>query len=174
MKIAKITGISDDNGMKRIALEAADIRILTALQHHGKLSKTALAEIVNLSPTPCWTRLDKLKKTGLIRGYHADIAIEKIADFTKIFVTVSLKKHQQSDFDQFESHIQNIDDITGCVATGGGFDYVMTVVSQTLTTFQQLMENLLAAEIGIDRYFTYFVTREIKSVQPDIASLLKD
>ena len=160
--------------MKRIALDAADIRILTALQHHGKLSKSGLAELVNLSPTPCWTRLDKLKKAGLIRGYHADIALDKIADFTKIIVTVSLKKHHQSDFERFENHIQNVEEIIGCVATGGGFDYVMTVISRNLPTFQELMERLLAAEVGIDRYFTYFVTREIKSVQPNLSAALKD
>lgn len=169
------TGRNGDDGlMKRTALEAVDIRILAALQEHGKLSKSALAEIVNLSPTPCWTRLDKLKKAGLIRGYHADIALDKIADFTKTFVTVSLKKHQKSDFERFESHILAVDQIIACAATGGGFDYVMTVISRNLSAFQLMMEQLLVAEIGIDRYFTYFVTREVKSAQADIELLLKD
>ena len=160
--------------MKRTTLDAADIRILSALQQHGKLSKSALAELVNLSPTPCWIRLDKLKKAGLIRGYHADIALDKVADLTKIIVTVSLKKHHKSDFERFENTIQNVDEVINCVATGGGFDYVMTVISRNLSTFQALMEQLLAAEIGIDRYFTYFVTREIKSSQPNLTAVLKD
>jgi len=50
--------------MKKTALDAADIRILSALQRHGQLSKTKLAELVNLSPTPCWARLDRLKSAG--------------------------------------------------------------------------------------------------------------
>lgn len=56
--------------MKKIALDTTDIRILGAIQQNGHLSKAKLAEVVNLSETPCWTRLDKLKKAGLIRGYH--------------------------------------------------------------------------------------------------------
>ena len=52
--------------MKRTALDAADIRILCALQEHGQLSKSRLAELVGLSPTPCWTRYARLKKAGLI------------------------------------------------------------------------------------------------------------
>ncbi|MGB0847130.1 MAG: Lrp/AsnC family transcriptional regulator [Thiolinea sp.] len=160
--------------MKRVTLDAADIRILAAVQQHGKLSKASLAEIVNLSPTPCWTRLDKLKKAGLIRGYHADIALDKVADLTKTIVTISLKKHHKSDFERFESHIQEIDEVISCVATGGGFDYVLTIVSRNLNTFQALMESLLMAEIGIDRYFTYFVTREIKSTRPNLFAALKD
>ena len=37
--------------MKKLALDSTDIRILSAVQKHGQLSKTKLAEIVNLSPT---------------------------------------------------------------------------------------------------------------------------
>lgn len=160
--------------MKRISLDAADIRILSAIQQHGKLSKSSLAELVNLSPTPCWTRLDRLKKAGLIRGYYAEIALDQLADFTKTIVTVSLKKHQKSDFERFENYILSLDVVVDCVATGGGFDYVMTIVSQNLQTFQGLMEQMLADDIGIDRYFTYFVTRQIKSSQPNLARLLEN
>jgi len=36
------------------------------------------------------------------------------------------------------------------------------------------MEKLLAAELSIDRYMTYIVTREVKSIQPNLARLLED
>ena len=61
--------------MKKIALDAMDVRILCAVENHGKISKFKLAELVNLSPTPCWVRLDKLKKLGIITGYRADIEL---------------------------------------------------------------------------------------------------
>ena len=67
--------------MKKLALDAADIRILSALQQHGQLSKAKLAEISGLSATPCWARLARLKAGGYIRGYHADIALGLLADF---------------------------------------------------------------------------------------------
>lgn len=59
-----------------MVLDPTDIRILTAVQQNGPLSKSRLAELVNSSPTPCWSRLNKLKKAGLIRGYHADIPLK--------------------------------------------------------------------------------------------------
>ena len=61
--------------MKKLSLDATDIRILSAVQQHGQLSKTRLAALVNLSATPCWARLDRLKAAGYIRGYHADLAL---------------------------------------------------------------------------------------------------
>lgn len=157
--------------MKPIALDAADIRILCALQDNGQLSKARLAEIVGLSPTPCWARLNRLKKSGLIRGYHADIALMQIVDLAKVVVTVSLKSHRKADFERFESYVQARPEVTDCISTGGGMDYVMTVVTTNLPAFQGLMEAMLEADLAIDRYMTYIATRQIKASQPDLAFL---
>lgn len=158
--------------MKSTALDAADIRILSALQQHGQLSKSELSELVGLSATPCWARFAKLKKAGLIRGYHADLALNKIIDVSRVVVTVSLKSHRKADFDRFEKHVQHLHEVTGCVATGGGMDYVLTIVTTSLSAFQSLMDEMLSEELGIDRYMTYIVTREVKSVQPNLSRLI--
>lgn len=160
--------------MKKFALDATDIRILSAVQRHGPLSKVRLAEMINLSPTPCWARLAKLKQAGFIRGFHADIALDRIATFSMVIVTVSLTSHRKSDFERFESRIRELDEIVECIATGGGTDYVMKVVTPSLAAFQALMEALLSAQLGIDRYMTYIVTREVKSTLPNLARLVTD
>ena len=157
--------------MKSPGLDATDIRILNAIQRHGQLSKTRLAELVNLSPTPCWARLNRLKTAGFIRGYRGVIALDRVGDFTQVIVTVSLTHHRKSDFDRFEAHIRKLDEITECIATGGGMDYVMKTFSPSLAAFQALMESLLAADLGIQRYMTYIVTREVKSEPPNLARL---
>ena len=159
--------------MKTVDLDAADLRILSALQSHGQLSKSKLAEIVGLSATPCWARVTRLKKAGLIHGYHADIALSQIiAGLAKVVVTVSLKSHRKSDFERFETHILSTPEVTDCISTGGGMDYVFTVVTTSLSTFQTLMEAMLDAELGIDRYMTYIATRQIKSGRPDLGRLV--
>ena len=157
--------------MKNFGLDAADIRILAAIQRHGQLSKNRLAEIVSLSPTPCWERLNRLKTAGFIRGYRGVIALDRIGDFTRVIVTVALTHHRKSDFDRFEAHIRKLDEVTECIATGGGMDYVMKIFSPNLAAFQNLMDSLLVAELGIDRYMTYIVTREVKSEPPNLAKL---
>jgi len=160
--------------MKKNALDAIDIRILCALQQHGKISKVKLAELVNLSPTPCWVRLRKLEKSGFIKGYHAQIDIDRILDLTKVIVTISLKAHKQSDFYAFESYIQKVDEVVECFATGGGSDYVLKIITQNLTKFQALIEQLLNEEIGIDRYFIYIVTKQVKISYPNVTKLLQN
>ena len=50
-----------------------------------------------------------------------------------------------------------------CLATGGGIDYVLKGVASDIDGYQRLINGLLMAEIGIDRSFTYTVTRVVKS-----------
>lgn len=157
--------------MSKFGLDATDVRILSAVQKHGQLSKSKLAEIVNLSPTPCWARLNRLRAAGFIRGYHADLAFDRVGDFTRVIVTIALTNHRKADFDRFEAHVRKLDEVVECIATGGGTDYVLKVFSPNLSAFQNLMESMLAADLGIQRYMTYIVTREVKSTQPNLAWL---
>ena len=75
--------------MAKLGLDQTDIRILTAVQTHGQLTKARLAEIVNLSPTPCLARMKRLNADGFINGFHANIALNRIDDFPQVMVTVS-------------------------------------------------------------------------------------
>ena len=160
--------------MKKTTIDAADIRILCALQQHGPLSKIRLSELVNLSPTPCWVRFNRLKNAGLIRGYHADIALDQITYASKVMVTIALQSHSKAAFERFERYICQVDEIIECIATGGGMDYVLKIVAPSLSAFQQVIDDLLAAELGIDRYMTYITTREVKSTQLNLACLMTD
>jgi len=143
-------------------LDDIDVRILAALQREGRITKAALAERVHLSPTPCWARLKRLEKTGLIRGYHADIRLERLASFTAVLVEITLKQHRFQDFERFEAAMQKTPEVVECLATGGGIDYLLKIVVADIDAYQRLIDGLLVAEVGIDRYFTYVVTRSVK------------
>jgi Lrp/AsnC family transcriptional regulator of ectoine degradation len=84
---------------------------------------------------------------------------------------VSLSHHRKSDFDRFEAFVNAHDEIIECIATGGGMDYVMKVVSPNLAAFQELMQTMVDAELGVDRYMTYIATRTVKTGQPNLAKL---
>ncbi|WP_292293686.1 Lrp/AsnC family transcriptional regulator, partial [Mesorhizobium sp.] len=49
-------------------LDPIDLKILDAIQRDGRITKLALADKVGLSPTPCWMRLRKLEKAGIVSG----------------------------------------------------------------------------------------------------------
>lgn len=143
-------------------LDAIDLRILEAVQGDGRITKLALAEKVGLSPTPCWMRLRKLEKGGIITGYHARLAPRKIAPIASVMVEITLANHRQSDFDRFERAVAAIPEITACWSVGGGVDYIAKVVTPDIDAYQRLIDGLLDRELGIERYFTYIVTKTVK------------
>jgi Lrp/AsnC family transcriptional regulator of ectoine degradation len=148
--------------MTSARLDPIDLRILDAVQRDGRITKLALAEKVGLSPTPCWMRLRKLEKAGIISGYHAKVAIRLLAPIATVLMEVTLASHRQADFDRFERAIRDIAEIVACWSVGGGVDYVLKVMARDIDAYQRLVDGLLEREIGIDRYFTYIVTKTVK------------
>jgi Lrp/AsnC family transcriptional regulator of ectoine degradation len=45
---------------------------------------------------------------------------------------------------------------------GGGVDYLLKVMTRDIDAYQRLVDGLLEREIGIDRYFTYIITKTVK------------
>lgn len=150
-------------------LDAIDLKILATLQKEGRITKLALAERVGLSPTPCWTRLKRLEKAGFIKAYRAEIDLAKLGSATTVLVEIILKQHRYEDFEVFERAVRRVPEIVECLATGGGIDYLLKVVTKDIDAYQRLIDELLSAGIGVDRYFTYVVTRTVKTAaQPPV------
>jgi Lrp/AsnC family transcriptional regulator of ectoine degradation len=147
-------------------LDKIDLNILAALQRDGRITKLRLAEAVNLSPTACWERLSRLEKSGVITGYTARINTDKLARRTAVLVEIMLRSHQQSDFDRFEEAILKEPAIVSCDATGGGVDYILKIVSEDIDAYQRLIDKLLRLDLGIERYFTYVITKNVKTSDP--------
>ena len=58
--------------MKAIpALDRTDLRLLALLQRDGRASNADLAAQVNLSPSACLRRIQRLEASGVVAGYAA-------------------------------------------------------------------------------------------------------
>lgn len=146
-----------------LKLDARDMAILRVLSTEGRITKAELAAKVGLSASPCWERLKKLEQAGIIEGYNARINLRKLGPHVTVFVAAELADHTPASFRAFEDSVQRYDEITACWALGGGFDYLMQIVTTDIDTYQRLIDEMLEARIGLARYFTYIVTKPVKS-----------
>lgn len=144
-------------------LDARDLDILRVLSIEGRITKAALAERVGLSASPCWERLKRLEQAGIIEGYNARISLKKLGPHVTVFVAAELKDHTPASFRAFEENVQQHEEITACWALGGGFDYLMQIVTTDIDSYQRLIDHLLDIHIGLARYFTYIVTKPVKA-----------
>lgn len=143
-------------------LDARDLDILRVLSVRGRITKAELAQAVGLSASPCWERLHKLEKAGIIEGYHAEINLRKLGPYVRVFVAAELADHTAAAFRLFEGAVQRYDEIVGCWALGGGFDYLLEIVTRDIDSYQRLIDAMLDARVGLSKYFTYVVTKRIK------------
>ncbi len=144
-------------------LDARDLQILRVLSAEGRITKADLAAKVGLSASPCWERLRKLEQAGIIEGYNARINLRKLGPHVTVFVAAELADHTPASFRAFEDSVQRYAEITACWALGGGFDYLMQIVTTDIDSYQRLIDEMLEARIGLARYFTYIVTKPVKS-----------
>jgi Lrp/AsnC family transcriptional regulator of ectoine degradation len=152
-------------------LDDRDLQILTILQKEGRITKSELAGRVSLSPAACWDRLKRLDEAGFIKGYRAEVALERIAPVSRFLVQVELESHQAADFERFEDAILRIPQVTWCAAVGGGVDYFLEIVAADVAGYQQLIDDILASGIGVKRYFTFVVTKPVKATPPPLEVL---
>src|SRR3546814_10124771 len=126
------------------------------------------------SPAACWDRLKRLDQAGFIRGYHAEVALEKIAPASQFLVQIELESHQTGDFQRFENAVRAIPQVTRCVAVGGGVDYFLEVVARDVSAYQALIDDILERRISVKRYFTIGVTKPVKTAHTHLGRLRVD
>jgi Lrp/AsnC family transcriptional regulator of ectoine degradation len=146
-----------------LKLDDRDIQILKVLSREGRLPKAELAKRINLSPTPCWERLKRLEEAGVIEGYRAEVSLREVTQHVTVFVAAELGSHRTEDFQAFERAVTRHDEIVACWGLGGGFDYLMQVVTRDIDSYQRLMDGILAERVGLVRYYTYIVTKAVKT-----------
>ncbi len=142
-------------------LDRIDINILSTLQEHGNITNVNLAEAVGLSPSPCLQRVKRLEKAGYIQSYRAVLNLKKLADHVIVFTEITLADHRRKDFIKFENEIRQHDNVVECHLLSGGYDYLLKFVARGVSQYQEIMENLLDRNLGIDKYFSYIVIKPV-------------
>ncbi|MBT9292970.1 Lrp/AsnC family transcriptional regulator [Prosthecodimorpha staleyi] len=140
-------------------LDQIDLKILSELQKNGRITNVELAELVNLSPSPCLMRVKKLQAEGYILGYSARINVAKLGQPLTVFTEITLKNHRQSDFARFLAVVEKLDSVVECHLVSGGYDYLVKFVTGGIAEYQVLMERLIDLDIGIDKYFSFVVLK---------------
>ena len=118
-----------------------------------------LANSVGLSPSPCLIRVRRLEKAGYIAGYAAQILLEKMGDVQSVFTQVTLADHRHEDSARFVAAIREVDEIVECHLASGGYDYLLKFVTRSVGHYQSLIEDLLARNIGIEKYSSYVMIK---------------
>ena len=80
----KLNNLFVANSTVNMKLDVRDAEILNILQRNGRLSFRQISEMTGLSVPTISSRVYDLEKSGVIRGYAADLVPESMGEFSAI------------------------------------------------------------------------------------------
>jgi len=143
-------------------LEEADRRIVRALQADGRVSNQDLAERVGMSASACWRRVRALEEAGVIAGYAARVAPDRVGLGFHAIVHVTLTRHDHRHVDTFVAEIARRREVLDCFATTGEADYHLRVLARDLDAYNQFLDGFLFRLPGIANVRTNLVLKDVK------------
>ncbi|MCB5160985.1 Lrp/AsnC family transcriptional regulator [Marinomonas algarum] len=130
--------------MNSIELDSFDWRLLKALQNNARLSNVALSEQVNLSPSQCSRRLQRLEQHNLIEAYFTQLNANELGYKITAFVSVTLEKNIPHADTTFKQAIEVTPQILECYSISGDADYWLRVISEDLPSLSCFLNDSIA------------------------------
>ena len=138
-------------------LDDIDRRILDELTADGRMSMRTLAERLHISRANAYARVDRLRKSGVVRGFTADIDPQAAGLGTSAYVTLSLR---QADWCEVRAALQRLDGVAHIGLVGGEFDVILLVRARDNADLRRLVLDEIQGMPGVLNTRTHLVFEE--------------
>jgi Lrp/AsnC family leucine-responsive transcriptional regulator len=147
-----------------IALDAIDKRILQALQAQGRATYDELASAVGLSASATLRRVKRLEESGVITGYVALLAPDRVGLALTAYINVRLAKTSatRSPIDAFAAAVQGWPEVVECAALTGDMDYLLRVLVRDMEHYSRFVMDSLLKHPAVQDCKTSFMLRRLK------------
>ena len=125
-------------------LDAIDRRLLEMLQLDCDTPVAELAAAVQLSTTPCWRRIQRLKDAGVITGHVALVDPKSVNVGVTVFVNIKTSQHTQAWFDRFHATVESIPEVVEFYRMSGDIDYLLRIVVPDIAAYDGVYKRLIA------------------------------
>jgi DNA-binding Lrp family transcriptional regulator len=152
-----------------------DFKILDALQRDGQKTNYDLAELAGLSASQCSRRRAALETDGVIEGYHATLAAEKLGLKVQVFVQVALATHSPDNSKRFAKLISGLDEVQEAYSLTGETDYLLKLVVEDLQALSRLLNDVFLPHDSVAHVRSSIVLDRLKHTnQLPLKHLAKD
>lgn len=146
-----------------IDLDQYERKIIRELQRDSSLTTAELAERIGLSPSPCWRRVDRLEREGVIRKRVALVDRRKVGLNAHIFAQVKLNAHGRANLDEFSAAIQAFPEVLDAYVLMGTVDFMLRIVAEDIDAYERFFFEKLSKLPGIQEINSVVALSEIKS-----------
>jgi len=125
-------------------LDAIDRKLLEMLQLDCDTPIAELAAAVQLSTTPCWRRVQRMKDAGVITGNVALVDPKSVNVGVTVFVNIKTSQHSQAWFDRFHATVASIPEVVEFYRMSGDIDYLLRIVVPDIAAYDGVYKRLIA------------------------------
>jgi DNA-binding Lrp family transcriptional regulator len=143
-------------------IDTFDRKILALLQDDARLTNNDLSERVNLSPSQCSRRRQRLEEEGYIRGYRAILDRDRLGFPLTNVVTVTLATHNRDNARRFAELVARLPEIQEAHALTGEMDYILKVVTPDLRSLAEFVNGELLPHESVQHVKTAIVLETLK------------
>lgn len=147
-------------------LDEIDRAIIETLQMDARLSNTALADRIGLTPAPCLRRVKQLEEVGVIRGYHADVNPEALGQGFEVFLDIEMTDFARGVIDSFEETMCGYSEVLELHRLFGTPDYHARVATADASEYELFLIDRVLTIPGIARVSSRFAMKTLKSLRP--------
>lgn len=144
-------------------LDAIDYRILRTLLREGNIPNVRLSEIVSLSASQCWQRVQRLQRDGYIQGYRAVINQELLGYSDVVLVEISTSHTKPTRLSELCEELSRIPEVLEVHLTSGEFDLFIKVAVAGTRGYENFLNNKLYQIKGIRASRSSFSLKCFKS-----------
>ncbi len=148
--------------LRRLDLDAIDLRILACLQENARIANTELATAVGLSPAPCLRRVRALEERGVIRKHVTLVSPAAVGLPVSVFVSISLERQVEEALKRFERVILARPEVMECYLMTGDADYLLRVVCADLGAYERFVLDHLTKVPGVSSIRSSFALKQVK------------
>lgn len=138
-------------------LDRTDVAILRALQADARTSNKELADTVGLSPSACLERVRRLRRDGVIRGYHAAIDPDAVGARLESLLLIGLQKHSRRTIDAFQAHCLALEEVVAVWHLTGTSDFVLRVLTRDHVHLRDFLMDSFTTRPEVARLQTHVV-----------------
>ncbi|SMF67146.1 Lrp/AsnC family transcriptional regulator [Tistlia consotensis] len=130
---------------RRQEMDLTDRKIVALLQRDATLSIAEIAKRVNLSPTPCWKRIQRLEARGVIQRRVAIADPQALGLGLTAFVAIETADHSADWLARFAERVSAMPEVMELYRMAGEVDYLLRVVLPDMAAYDAFYKRLIEA-----------------------------
>jgi len=142
-------------------MDSIDRKILHQLQTDSTLPIAEIAEHVGISSTPCWRRIQRLEKQGVIARRVAILNRKALNLAITVFVMIKTGNHSGKWLEDFSRHIENIDEVAEFYRMSGTVDYLIKIIVPDIAAYDAVYKRIIKID-GLQDVSSSFAMEELK------------